>query len=209
MISPRYAPALCALMAVALVPTLIHSYAGATVNDGRTTAMIPTMLAGSGSAPTGERDATWGQRRFESNDWFQRTYMVDSNRVMLSVVRSYDLKSLYHHPELAVAYGTSYVGQEVRRFDQRPELPVHVLTPNAGVSSHGLYVLHYDDRFVEDPIWFQLRTAGELLFGPRKPMTLLFVQDFRSAEEEPKAALTILFSAIDAFVNGTHAGAAQ
>jgi hypothetical protein len=38
-------------------------------------------------------------------------------------------------------------------------------------------VLHYDGRFITDPIRFQIRTAGELLFTGRKAMTLLFVRD--------------------------------
>ena len=46
MISFRYVPAICALLAIALVPTLIHSYGGPGKGDGLSTASIPAELAG-------------------------------------------------------------------------------------------------------------------------------------------------------------------
>ena len=70
-ISTRFLPIVCGLVAVTLVPTLIHSYADSAVRDGRTTASIPMTLAGYTGAPSG-RNATWGQRRFESDDWTER-----------------------------------------------------------------------------------------------------------------------------------------
>ena len=89
-------------------------------------------------------------------------------------MRSYDAKSLYHHPELAVTEHT-FIRTELRRFAQRPDIPVHVLyTESGGVA---FYALHYDRAFVQDPIRFQLRTAGELLFSGRKAMTLFFMTD--------------------------------
>src|SRR5688572_467043 len=132
MISSRFMPVACALIAIALVPTLIHSYAGAVEVDGRTTAGIPAFLAGFTSTDAG-RNATWGKRRFDSDDWSERTYRNGVDAVRLTVVRSYDSKSLYHHPELAVAYPTSFPEEETRRFTVRPEIPVHVLTPGEGV----------------------------------------------------------------------------
>src|SRR5687767_6181107 len=169
MISTRFLPVVCALLAVALVPTFIHSYAEFTVEDGRLTGSIPTLLAGYSGAAS-KRDADWGRRRFESHDWTERVYRSAGDEVTLSVIRSYDAKTLYHHPELAVAYGPSYLRNELRRFDQRPDVPVRVLYAEPGTVA--LYALQYDDGFVENPIRFQLRTAGELLFSGRKAMTL-------------------------------------
>ena len=126
----------------------------------------------------------------------------------LSVIRSYDFKSLYHHPELAVSYGPSWVRSEVKRFSQRPEIPVYMVYTDSDGGPVAMYVLLYDDRFVPDPIMFQIRTAGELLFSGRKAMTLFFVTD----ESVPSAAnidtlpsAGLLFAAIDRFLaSGGH-----
>lgn len=204
-LSPRFLPALAVLLAAALVPTLIHSYSDDMHVDGRTTAAVPHVLLAYRSAPS-DRVANWGQRRFGSFDWMEREYRDGDDEVRLTVVRSYDLKALYHHPELAVAYGgrfgSSFERREVMRPDVRPELPVHVLFPSPGRSAVGLYVLEYDGDYVEHPLWFQLRTAGELLFGRRKAMTLFFAHDLgvpEGAAIEHLPSLQLLFAAIDAF----------
>jgi hypothetical protein len=115
------------------------------------------------------------------------------------------LKTLYHHPELAVAYGTTFVGEHVERLKQNPDVPVHVLHSGPGVHAMAMYVLHYDGRFVENPITFQIRTAGELLFSGRKPMTLFFLHDLEvpeGASPETLPSAKVLFSAIDRFIAG-------
>jgi hypothetical protein len=65
-----------------------------------------------------------------------------------------------------------------------------------------MYVLEYDRGLVDNPIVFQIRTAGELLFSARKPMTLLFVEDATvpSDIDLRSAGVTkILFEAVDRF----------
>jgi hypothetical protein len=207
MLSSRYAPAVCVVLLLALVPTIIHSYAGLVVNDGRTTAVIPAALLSYTSAPT-RRGADWGERHFESHDWFEREYVSGNDKVVLTVVRSYDLKTLYHHPELAVAYRfVSFDDSSTETPPDRPAMPVHVLT-TSDARALGLYVLHYDGRFIADPISFQLRTAGELLFTGRKPMTLFFVRDDAAPAGTPPLqtpAARLLFEAVDQFV-GSPAG---
>ena len=197
MISTRFLPALCVLVGLTLVPTLIHSYSDSTVHDGRSTTVIPETLAGY-IGRASERNPTWGQRRFRSDDWTERIYRNANDEVKLSVIRSYDAKALYHHPELAVSYGPSYTTTEVRRFPVRPDVPVHVLHTDSATLA--MYALLYDDRFVDDPIRFQLRTAGELLFSGRKPMTLFFLTDERaSADVETLPSIGLFFEAIDRF----------
>jgi len=200
MISTRYLPLACALVAVSLVPTVIHSYLDTRVRDGLTTAAIPASLSGYDGRSSG-RNASWGQRRFGSEDWMERIYRSGADEVKLTVVRSYDAKSVYHHPELAVAYGPSYLRTEVKRFVERPDIPVRVLSSDAG--SAAIYTLHYDGRFVEDPLGFQLRTAGELLFSGRKAMTLFFLTIENMPADvdlDSMPAIKLLFSAIDRFV---------
>lgn len=196
---------MCLLIALALVPAFIHGYVGTVAADGRDTSLVPTTLAGFTSTPSG-RNATWGKRRFESDDWIERRYVSGSDDVVLTVVRSYDLKALYHHPELAVAYGTPFAHHETMRLPQHPEIPVHVLRSDGNSDAVGLYVLHYDGRFVDDPIRFQIRTAGELLFNPRKPMTLFFIKDggihASSGDVGQLPSVPLLFAAVDRFVAG-------
>lgn len=200
MISTRFVPIICALLAMALVPTVIHSYANTRVIDDRTTAAIPASLAGYDGTPSG-RNATWGRRRFESHDWIERIYRSKDDQVKLSVIRSYDAKALYHHPELAVSNDSSWVRSEGRRFAQRPDIPVRVLFADSGPVA--LYVLHYGERFVEDPIAFQLRSAGELLFRGRQAMTLFFLTDERPAGRDIEAlpGLAVVWMAIDRFTD--------
>ena len=178
MISTRFAPAVCAVVALALIPTIIHSYAGMVVNDGRSTASIPTTLAGFTSVPS-SRDAEWGKRRFESDDWFERRYLSGSDEVLLTVLRSYDLKRLYHHPELDVAYGAGYLSEAIVELRDAPGVPVRVLRTSAETGGTAVYVLHYGDAYVANPLWLQVQVAGELLFSGRRPMTLIFARDLR------------------------------
>jgi hypothetical protein len=181
MLSSRYAPAICVALLVALIPTVIHSYAGVVVTDHLTTALVPQTIGAYRSTPS-TRDANWGQRRFESHDWFERQYVSGADSVVLTVIRSFDLKALYHHPELAVAYHfASFTESRTAPMPGHPEMPVHVLSDREG-GPIGMYVLHYDGRFVADPIRFQVRTAAELLFTGRKAMTLFFVRDDTVAE---------------------------
>jgi hypothetical protein len=200
MLSSRYAPAICVALLVALVPTIIHSYAGLVVNDGRTAASIPSTLASYVASPT-RRSPEWGKNRFDSFDWIEREYSGTGDTVVLTVVRSYDLKALYHHPELAVSYHVAKFNRsEVQTSPDRPDIPVHVLT-NTNGGSVALYVLSYDGRFIADPIRFQLRTAGELLFTGRKAMTLFFVRDDMPEGAAPLRlpAARLLFEAVDRF----------
>jgi hypothetical protein len=202
MISTRFAPIVCALVGLALVPTLIHSYAGYTTHDGRSTSAIPPTLAEYRSAPSG-RNATWGQRRFDSFDWIERSYTAGARNVRLTVIRSYDLKALYHHPELAVTYGISLAPESVQFAPDRPTVPVHVLSSSRGDGTLAMYALEYESRFIADPIRFQLRTAAELLFSGRRAMTLFFVTDTTGQSAgglNGTPAAAVLFHAIDSFV---------
>lgn len=203
MIAPRFATAVCVLIVLALVPTMIHSYAGVVVEDGRRASDLPERLAGFSSRPS-DRSETWGQRRFESNDWVERVYYTPKGEVTLTVVRSYDLKALYHHPELAVAYGASFDSASVEALPDRPDMPIHVLGTELETGPGAFYVLHYDGRFVSDPIWFQISTAFELLFRGRRAMTLSFAQTTGmsgNVDLGKEPAVAVLLAAVDSFVN--------
>ena len=198
--SPRYATPVALVLLLALLPTAIHSYVGLRVEDHLTTAGIPTTLEGFVGTQTSRR-ANWGERRFDATDWTERSYHASDSSVRLTVVRSFDMKKLYHHPELAAADSVDWRPRGLIRLENGPT-GVHVLESAAGTRQLALYVLLYDDIFVEDPMWFQLRTAGKLLIGGRRQMTLFFVhQEAVPADQTPEktAAASILRSAVDAF----------
>ena len=201
MISTRYVVPLCVLLVLALVPTVIHSYFDDRFDDGRRAAAVSERMAGYYSSPTG-RNATWGRRRFGSDDWVERSYVKSGDEVKLTIVRSFDPKSVYHHPELAISDHTQFTDLATRRFASRPDVPVFILKPGAGGAASGLYALHYDNGFVEKPILFQLRLAGELLFSRRKPMTLFALDPVAPADADVEAsgAAQVLFAAIDSFL---------
>ncbi len=74
-----------------------------------------------------------------------------------------------------------------------------------GGQSVALYVLHCDSEFVEEPMPFQLRAAGSLLFSPNKAMTLFFLLPQRvtgDSEAAIQRASGLLLAAIQSFVNG-------
>jgi hypothetical protein len=205
MISARYVPAICVLFLIALVPTFIHSYGTDVAADGLSTTAIGSSLAGYQSSASG-RSPNWGLNRFGSDDWVERNYSSGGDDVRLTVIRSADLKALYHHPELAVAYGprfgASFAGHEVRRLAAAPDIPVHVLRPAPASTALGLYVLHYDGEFIDNPIWFQLRTAGKLLVTGRKRMTLFFAHDLSAPQNvdlDTLPAAKLLLTAIEQF----------
>ena len=209
MVSTRYVVPVLVLLALAAVPTVIHSYRDSTVDDGRSARAIPMVLAGEAGAPTTRR-AGWGEDRFSSSDWTERRY--GTPEVKLFVGRSFDPKRLYHHPELAVDYGPSYRSDGVIRLPARPDVPLHVLTTAEGGRGRiAVYALHADGVFVEDPIRFQLRSSFDLLFSRRTAMTLFFAaQDVppdRPVESSRAAALVL--AAIDAFEAQMPAGANQ
>jgi hypothetical protein len=202
MIATRFAPAVALLLALALVPTIIHSYVGSDVRDGLSTGAISETVGGLSSTPTA-RKAAWVQRVFDTDDWIERRYVGDGQDLLLFAARSYDAKTLYHHPELALVRGVDLESQGVVRPPQMPELPVHVLGARSGSSNYiAAYALIYEGRFVDDPVRFQIRTAGELLFSGRKPLTLVFVTDTDSPRDvalEKSPATALLVAAVRSF----------
>lgn len=205
MISTRYATPVCVLVGLALVPTLIHSYGGVVVDDSRRAARIPTTLAAFSSEPA-DRNPNWGRRHFESDDWIERRYTAAQGSGVLTVVRSYDLKRLYHHPEIEIVEGADFERSRTLTVDARPEVPLVVLETGLERGPVVFYALHYGDGFVSDPIRFQLRIAAELLFYGRRAMTLFMVQDANvdaDADLSQRPAVALLYSAIDAFLAET------
>ena len=200
--SARFGLPVAFVLFIALLPTAIHSYVGMRIEDGLTTAAIPDTLEGYVGSKT-SRNANWGERRFDSTDWIERSYQAGGRDVRLVVVRSFDLKKLYHHPELAAAYGVDL--RPAGSTGQRRARPSCTRSRRSGARARSsMYALMYDGVFIEDPLWFQLRTAGKLLVGGRRQMTLFFVHQANVPANQPPAdtaAALVLGAAVDAFAN--------
>jgi Protein of unknown function (DUF3485) len=201
MISGRHAAAVAVLLALALIPTAIHSYWGVVVHDGRRASQVPANLEGMPSTPTA-RKAPWVMNNFQSDDWIERTYRAGSDDVVLFVGRSYDAKRLYHHPELALLRGYETAPAGTTYAERRPDIPLHlVTTERGGERGVAVYALLYDGTFIANPVAFQLKSSAELLVGGRKPMTLFMASDLVGARaratESPAAR--VLLAAIAAF----------
>jgi len=207
MISTRYAIPVIILLALALIPTTIHSYIGATVNDGKSVQNIPLTLSNFTSTPA-KRNAQWGEDIFGSTDWFERNYQDNQHtNVRLFVARAYDHKRLYHHPELALSYAQNLGKKEILQLPGHPEIPVHVLSKEDH-SMRVAYVLLYDGQFIKNPITHQISTSLNLLVNARKPMTLFYAsQSGPSANTtfDQSAVADLLSQAINSFQTQTKA----
>jgi len=194
--STRYVPAILALVALALVPTIVHTYVGVVAADGHSTAVIPWQLDGVAGIDT-NRSAAWVKETFGADDFIERRYAGAT----LFVARSYDAKRLYHHPELGVAYGIHYETARVIRIPSPSgEIALHLLEGDRAVAA---YAVVHDGTFVEDPIRFQVRQALSMLVNPRKPTTLFFAHSSGASPPAESPAVRVVVAAVESFMTQT------
>lgn len=203
MFSSRYATAVLLALGCALVPTVMNTYLGRQLVE--TPALrdaLPETLNGATSSPTARR-ASSIKREFDSEDWIERQYVDASGRqVVLLAVRSYDMKRLYHHPELAITEAKFDLEQVVQLGAGSDPVHVHMLRPSDDGGDSAAYVLLYKDRTVSNPLWFQVLVAPELLVMGRRPLTLLFAQTSGSRERADNALQEVLGQAVAAIRSG-------
>lgn len=202
MLSPRYIFPTIILLALALIPTTIHSYLGLATNDGKSVKSINTELDHYASKPT-TRNPGWGEETFESFDWIERNYRDQKgNAVRFFAARSYQHKRLYHHPELALSYGRNLrrQGKEYLATDETA-IPISYFKEANG-TQFVAYALLYDNKFIENPIVHQLTDSLNLLVSAKKPMTLFYVSQStydQDLEIGQLPAMFILKAAIESF----------
>jgi hypothetical protein len=193
MMSTRYLPVVAVLLAVALVPTVVHTYAGVTASDGKSSGLVAMRLDGVDGIAT-NRSPGWVADNFGTTDFIERRYGTD---VTLFVARGYDPKRLYHHPELGLAWGHSFDSASVLKVQSASvDIPLHTLS---GDSDFAAYALLYDDKFIENPMSFQIENAVQALFRPQRPMTLFFARGRATSDPLRSPVVRILVSAIESF----------
>jgi len=202
MISTRYTTPVIVIILLALIPTIIHSYLDLKTLDHLSTQKISQVLGLYQSKPT-QRKPGWAEDTFASYDWIERNYSNQNGKaVRLFVGRSYDHKSLYHHPELALSYGKDLRMVGEMNYSEQPSIPVKILA-NESRPVIAAYALLYDQQFVENAINHQLKSSFIQLITPRKPMTLFYVEAENSSSKtsftESDAAV-VLESAIKDFL---------
>lgn len=191
MISRRYVVALATMLALALVPTLRHGYLGYVEAAPKVTgASLPAALVG---APGIVRTTppVWMPDTFSEDSWAETSYDVSGvGRLTLVVARGYDLKKLYHHPELGVLRGHNF--ERVRHTALTSGDPVFVLENGADLQHSAVYALIYDNVWIGNPYLLQASSAVTSLWARRRPLTLVFVYGPVLKDGEPTAAVTEL-----------------
>lgn len=170
MISARRLLPLAGLLVLALVPTLVHGYLGYVVPAASLSdASLPASVEGASGRPGPWRDA-WVKETYDVESWAQQTYPAPGGgQVTVFVARGYDMKKLYHHPELGVLRGRSF--EPLARADVDGH-PVHVLR-NTDRGDSGVYALVYDGNWVANPYLLQFSSAVTSLWTGRQPLTLV------------------------------------
>lgn len=174
MISRRHATPLALVLTVALLPTLRHGYTRFVLPAVQITPRdLPPTL---GSIPGADRELgrAWMVNTYDADSWAQRTYALPGRgEFSLFVARGFDLKKLYHHPELGILRGHSFSPARRTPLDAAGS-PVFVLE---GTSSEdaAVYALLYEGQWVANPYMMQLYSAVTSLWGGRRPLTLVLV----------------------------------
>jgi hypothetical protein len=174
-VSRHRLPGLAALLVVALLPTLVHSYRGYDVTPTPITAnTLPRALGGAAGVDRA-RDPVWMRATFGADSWAERAYEVPGQgRLTIFAARGSDLKKLYHHPELGALHGRSFDRVRLVPLDADATRPMHVLQ-NDTTGDSAIYVLLYDGEWVSNPYWLQVSSAVSSLWRGRRPLTLVMV----------------------------------
>ncbi len=178
LLARRWAPHVCVLLSVAMLPVVLHGYVGVESDDcAHATAVAPPWAPG---------DSTTGRAAYidglmKPSQWREGT-LRDSDGTALNYViaRSFDAKHLYYRPEYKLVQKARPASHEIVWIEMDDEsVPVHrpiyqkrIRNPLIGLAA---YVILYDGVPVENPYRTQLLSAPLQIVRGRLPTTLLFV----------------------------------
>ncbi len=207
MMSRRYAPALIGLLLVALLPTMRHGYLGfVEAAPPVTEALLPVVVAGATGAPH-TLPANGMVGAYDAQSWAERIYQVPGGgRVSLLVVRGFDHKKLYHHPELGALRGRTFGPLKKGVLPGPSADPVYLLQNTTGGES-AVYALLFGDRWVADPYLHQVASALSTLWAGRRPMTLVFASGDVLVDGQPTPFVSDLLRAAAARLGTSQTGA--
>ncbi|AMY10067.1 hypothetical protein LuPra_03295 [Luteitalea pratensis] len=174
MISRRHVWPLIFASLLALLPTMQRGYVGGVDSVEKvTSARLPGEVAGVASVDK-QRTGGWMANTYGADSWAERTYQVPGKGdVGLFVARGFDMKKLYHHPELGVLRGRTFAPADTMALSDKPDQIVHVLQ-SASSQESAVYALIHDGRWVDNPYALQLSSAVTTLWTGPKPLTLVF-----------------------------------
>lgn len=200
MISRRYVGALMAVLVLALGATLRGSYFPPTGDWAPLTAQqLPADVAGVRGVEK-VRTGGWIAETYGAQSWAERTYAVGGDEVGVFVVRSFDMKKLYHHPELGVLRGNTFQPGHALTLGDASQT-VHVLQ-NTTSGASAVYALVHDGAWIGNPYRLQVSSALTSLWTGRRPLTLVFVYGPVLADGVPTPFAADLLRAAVRGVNG-------
>ena len=173
-ISTRYLPGLLALLALALVPVVVQSYAGRQDEDcGDVAQLLDTgrIPGGEPIGPVDERGITVAQ--------FAQGRLRDRQPGLpvlgYQVLRSFEPLRLALKPTRGLVNSILFLPPELRWIEADGErLPVHVTTdPSSTEVRFASYLLVYQSRPVVSLLGAQLRSAVPQIVGGTRPLTIL------------------------------------
>jgi hypothetical protein len=185
LLSPRFAPHLLALYALAAVPVFLHTFAEPARDDCAQPSALPRWQSGEGERGSLLRD------RFEAFQWSEGDFEAEGVLFSFVFLRSYAVVQLLNRPENALLQRAPE-SRTVEWVDtQSGPVPIHraIYEQRSDVATRTLagYLLLLDGKPVARPALAQLGSApSELLFG-RMPMTLLFIHGRVPRDVYPEA----------------------
>lgn len=186
----RWAPHFCALLAVSLIPVVLHAYVGIEAEDCEKASGIAPHWAPSDPPSGPER---YIEKRMKPSHWREGTLRGEHGSILhYTIARGFDAKHIYYRPEYKLVRHERPVAHEVRWIDADGEkLPVHrpIYEARRGNRPVGFaaYLVLYGGRPVENPYRTQLRAAPLQILTGRVPATLFFVAGHVPESELPAA----------------------
>ncbi|MCP4007608.1 MAG: hypothetical protein GY725_25790 [bacterium] len=178
-ISARYAPHIAVMLAVVLIPVVIHDYVGWRRDDcANPGVLIPDSYA----ERQPEKRQSFMKSAFAADQWREGRVHGDRGETPLSysIIRSWNAKRVYYRPAHRIAPARKPSGEHLKWVEHKGErIPIHVgdfgKRTLGGVRSLSVYALLYDSQPVANPYWTQLLAAPSMLIRGSQPMTLLIV----------------------------------